>query len=129
MDSTELTIDAYSRADALADGMLIDVSDQAFLVGFKVPVAMSCAAWSQSVEWTEADSQRQGHQDQSGRLWDVLTLCFCAAARTATDELTFSLNCLSRNGKRVPVVMVLKAVIDGGDDGKPVLTIMLPDED
>lgn len=128
MSSDEIAICAYSRAEALVDGMLVDVTDQAVLVGFKVPVAMSRAAWSESVEWTMADSQRQGHQDQSGRLWDVLTLCFAKATKTERNELTFSLHCLSRNGDRKPLLMLLKAVIDGGDDGKPAITIMLPSE-
>lgn len=128
MHSNFLTLEKYGRAEALADGLLVDVTDQARLVGFKVPVAMSCAAWSQAVEWTHADNLRQGHQDQAGRLWDVLTLCFDAARISDTNTLTFRLHCIPRTGERKPVLMVLQAEIAGDDHGMPAVTIRLPGE-
>ena len=43
-------IHSYSRADAIEDGNLVDVSERAehaagYMMGFKVPVAMTAAAW------------------------------------------------------------------------------------
>ena len=128
MNSEELTIEAYTRADALADGILMDVTDQARIVGFKVPVAMSRAAWSMAVEWTAADTQRQIPQEQSSRLWDVLTLCFAAARSTDTHKLTFRLYRIPRSGEPKPALLILKALIDLDDTGKPAVTISLPDE-
>lgn len=46
------------------------VTETAKEAGFRVPVAMTTAAWADTVEWTETDSKRQIEQDQSGRLWD-----------------------------------------------------------
>ncbi|MEU9837100.1 DUF6573 family protein [Streptosporangium sp. NPDC048047] len=49
-------IAAYSRADALADGSLVDVSDAS---PFRWPTALTRAAWEDCVAWTEADTVRK----------------------------------------------------------------------
>ena len=56
-------ISAYTRRQALADGVLVDVSAMAWEAGFKFPVSLSRAAWEHCVAWTDADSARQTHQD------------------------------------------------------------------
>ena len=63
---------AYTRAQALADGVLVDVSETAREAGFRWPVAMTRAGWENCVAWTEDDSRHQVLQDEAGRLWDVL---------------------------------------------------------
>ena len=63
-------IHAYTRADALRDGALIDVSAVAKEAGFKGPVALTAAAWARCV----ADPPDVLCQDEAGRLWDVLTM-------------------------------------------------------
>lgn len=60
---------AYTRAQALADGVLVDVSNAAVEAGFKVPVALTRAAWDDCVEWNDEDTRRQTPQNASGRLW------------------------------------------------------------
>ena len=40
----------YTRADAIADGVLNDVSEIAKEAGIRYPVAMTSAAWSECVE-------------------------------------------------------------------------------
>lgn len=72
-------ISTYSRRQAIEDGMLVDISEMAAEAGFNCPVAITRAAWSDCVKWTEADSNRQTHQDESGRLWDVLWMASLAA--------------------------------------------------
>ena len=42
-------IHRYSRADAIRDGVLIDVSAVAREAGFKYPVALTAAAWAKCV--------------------------------------------------------------------------------
>jgi len=54
-------IHSYTRAEALADGTLIDVSETAREAGFRVPVALTRAAWFDCVAWTAEDSQRVVH--------------------------------------------------------------------
>jgi len=65
-------IHRYTRAQALADGLLVDVTERAKEAGFRVPVAMTAATWSKAVAWSDADSAKQTQQDESGRLWDVV---------------------------------------------------------
>ena len=42
---------AYTRAEAIADGVLIDVTETAKEVGFRLPVALTAAAWADCVAW------------------------------------------------------------------------------
>ena len=67
-------IHRYTRADALRDGVLIDVSATAREAGFKYPVALTAAAWVKCV----AVPSGVLCQDEAGRLWDVLTMLRCA---------------------------------------------------
>ena len=59
-------ISTYSRAQAFEDGVLVDAGEMATEVGFRIPVALTAAVWSDCVVWTDADTERQVHQDQFG---------------------------------------------------------------
>jgi hypothetical protein len=122
----------YTRAQALADGVLIDAGAMAREVGFRWPVAITAEAWADCVAWTDTDSERQTHQDQSGRLWDVLFMA-AHAARTNTkggSELLFELYRVACDGCATEAELTtLKLVMGPGDDGEPVITILLPNED
>jgi len=61
-------ISTYTRAQAIEDGVLIDVSSIAKESGFEWPVSMTAGAWADCVAWSDTDSQTQVYQDQSGRL-------------------------------------------------------------
>lgn len=50
----------------IADGCLIDVSTTAEEAGFRVPVALTVAAWYEAVAWDTG-----GMHSEEGRLWDV----------------------------------------------------------
>ena len=76
-------ISVYTRAQALADGVLIDAGSMTREAGFRWPVAITAGAWADCVAWDDADSERQTHQDQSGRLWDVLFMAAYAARANA----------------------------------------------
>lgn len=122
-------ISTYTRLQAIDDGVLIDVSERAREAGFVFPVAITRAAWADCVEWTEADSKRQTYQDESGRLWDILWVA-SLAARRGGQEIRFQLYRVPRGGRGMrPRMVVLKALCGPGDDGEPVITIMLPSED
>ena len=125
------TVYIYSRAQALDDGVLVDVSGVAKEAGFRVAVAMTSAAWQNTVEWTEADSKRQTQQDESGRLWDVLWMAYLAVRRGNTEaRKSFQLLRVPRGGRGVrPRLTTLQIDIGPGDHGEPVITIMLPHED
>lgn len=123
-------ISTYSRAECIADGFLVDVSLPAAEAGFTVPVAVSHAAWADCIEWRAEDSLRQTHQDQEGRLWDLLSTCFFEAYRKrGHNAMFFELYRIPRNGKATtPDKVQLKALMGPGDSGEPVMTILKPNE-
>ncbi len=133
-DMTELfgeVISTYTRAQAIEDGVLIDVTETGREAGFRWPVALTQAAWMDCVEWTEEDSKRQTHQDLSGRLWDVLWMAY-VAIRTSKDngrECFYQFYRVPRGGRKTKARRVLLKLVTGpGDNGEPVVTIMQPEE-
>jgi hypothetical protein len=60
-------IHSYSRAQAIEDGVLIDVSATAREAGIRWPVALTRAAWERCVSVPPGVAC----QDEAGRLWDV----------------------------------------------------------
>jgi hypothetical protein len=132
MFASEDLISAYTRAEAIEDGVLIDVSKDAREAGWKYPVAMTLAAWEDFVAWSDADTQRkQWPQDQAGRLWDVVFMGRLAArGGDSGGERLFAFYRTPRDGKaRKPVKVLAKLHCGPGDNGEPVITIMLPGED
>lgn len=118
-------IHSYTRAQALSDGVLIDVSDTAKEAGIKFPVALTSAVWGNYV----AVPPGVECQDESGRLWDVLYMFRFAVStsKAATDTIRYRL--LVRNDNCEAREIELKAVCGPGDEGEPIITIMLPEED
>ena len=120
----------YSRADAIADGMLVDVSVMTREAGFRIPVAMTAAAWADCVTWSDSDSKRQTHQDETGRLWDVLWMASRVARRALGELVPFQFYRVPRGGRATrPRLTTLYLHIGPGDAGEPVLTILMPNED
>ncbi len=122
-------IDTYTRAQAIEDGILVDVTETARKAGFSCPVAMTRAAWADCVEWADQDSKRQTYQDESGRLWDVIWMASLAARRGGMEKL-FQFYRVPRGGRGVrPRLAALKMVAGPGDSGELVITILMPGED
>jgi hypothetical protein len=126
-------IQSYSRAQAIEDGILVDVTSTANEAGFKVPVALTRAVSEDCVAWEETDTRRHGvPQDESGRLWDVLWLASLATrkARSGDIQALVELLRVPRHGRgRLPSRVTLVAEIGPGDEGEPVITILWPGED
>ena len=120
-------ISSYSRAQAIEDGVLVDVSATAEEARIKFPVAMTRTAWGKYVEVPEGVNC----QDESGRLWDILWMFRCAAAKFTGDTLLFKLYVRNHNRGRLDRrdLVTFKALCGPGDDAEPVITIMLPEED
>jgi hypothetical protein len=118
-------IHSYSRAQALADGVLIDVSATAREAGFRYPVALTAAAWAKCV----AVPLGVLYQDEAGRLWDVVYLLALAARRTNGAEVPLAVHVRNDNRERTPPLVRLRALCGPGDDGSPCITVMLLNED
>lgn len=121
---------SYSRAEAIADGTLVDVSKIAKEAGIKFPVAISEALQNMIEDKPE-------HEDIEGRTWDVVWMLRCAItgaipARKVGESIIFYeliLNSSSWKPSKVQKMTTLKALVHGGDNLEPVITVMLPDED
>ncbi len=125
----------YTRADGIRDGTLVDVTQTGREAGFKVPVAITAAVQDQCVRWTEEDARRKPrvHQDEDGRLWDVLWMAACRSREIARSDdhaspALFQVIVVPRPGHGRQRLRTLKLVIGPGDAGETVATIMLPDE-
>ena len=116
---------AYTRSQALADGVLVDVSGIAAEAGIRFPVAVTAALWSDYIQVPNDDALHC--QSVEGRLWDTLTLFRTVARNTGGDQLFFRVSYVMAGRKMV--TPVLKAVCGPGDSGEPVITIMKQDED
>src|SRR6266496_2909526 len=134
-------LSSYSRAQAIEDGVLVSLNDPSFTgpasicaeAGIKFPVAMTIAAFAKTV--SELDTPLPPCQDISGRLWDVLSM-FKWAAKHGGSEIRFPvtvINWITVDGERINrtkrETVMLKALCGPGDNGEPVITILLPDED
>ncbi len=133
-------ISIYTREQALEDGVLVDVSELAREAGFKIPVAVTASVWADCIDWPE-DSQQGFGQSIDGRGYDVVIMAYYAIcqARDQTADLLYKLNVIPPDTKGPTITEIddftgaetvtLKINIGGGDNGEPVLTIMLPHED
>jgi hypothetical protein len=118
-------ISSYTRADAIADGILVDVTewasaDKGFHGGFRCPVALTRALWSGKVDVNAMPKARRPHlQDTRGRAHDVLwmaSLALRGAFRRKESAATFRVKFSGRYS-------TLRVVADG--DG---ITIGFPED-
>lgn len=125
-------IDVYSRAQALADGELVELPEAVCQeAGFRFPVAVTRSVWESCIHWPESET---GMQDEAGRLWDVLWMARCAGlSARASDRTEFQLHVVPRGGDAsddgLPPLVTLVLHIGPGDTAEPVITIMQPGED
>lgn len=113
----------YTRAQAIADGVLVDVSELAREAGFAWPLAVTAEVWG----LVQAIPEAHRHEDATGRLWDVLMVAWANVRYGKGDgqELRFGVILHHEGGDRLE----LKLVAGPGDEGEPVLTLMLPEQD
>ena len=121
-------ISRYTRAQGIADGVLVDVTNAPGgpkEARITVPVAMTAAAYATCVALTPA--AKRACNDLTGRMWDVSWMLSLAMRRpVAGDTLTFQVMCVTTSTR--PSKVTLKAQIHGGDHGEPVLTVRLANE-
>src|SRR3954451_8782369 len=99
-------ISSYTRAQAIADGVLVDVTEAAKEAGFRIPVALTAAAWAEYV----AVPAGVECQDEAGRLWDIVWMCRHGISRGSRDrsEILFQLHVRNDNRAGEPPLVSLK---------------------
>ena len=110
---------SYTRADAIRDGLLVDITERAKRAGIRYPTACTAGVWSLIDCLSESDTDTLAGVVADVRVAEVLR-AMLAAIRTArgTDRVEFE-----ALGER------LYAVCGPGDTSAPVITIMREGED
>ncbi|MCY4547688.1 MAG: hypothetical protein OXC28_04915 [Defluviicoccus sp.] len=125
-------LSAYPRAQAIEDGVLVDVSETAREAGFNIPVAVTRTVWSRLIALPDG---YRGFQDERGRLWDVLWMARHYALRASQhDRVTMCVLVRDirkdlRDSHRPPRKHCPIVAIGAGDEGEPTITIMFPEDD
>ena len=114
-------IDVYTRAQAIKDGCLVDLTEWAKEARFKYPVAVTSAVYALL---EPSEHCRNLGQSEKGRAMDMFNMMHLAimAKQGPTDLVFFNV----KFGKHVHR---FKSLCHPGDEGEPVITIMLPEED
>ena len=124
---------SYTRAQAVADGVQVEVTKTAQEAGIRFPVFLTRTVYDAYV--TVPEGVNNGpcgtHQDEAGRLWDIVWMLRFAIQRTSrgVQRLPFAL--YVRNDTRA--AKLVKLIATAGpldiDDPSPAITVMMPDED
>lgn len=113
---------SYTRAQAIADGVLIDVTPTALEAGFRFPVAVTAALMAA----VETIPQQYSHEDIEARLWDVLWMASLAArrAKPGCSRIAFEVILHIEGTRRKYQALILD--IGPGDTPELVITIGFP---
>lgn len=125
-------ISRYTRAEAIEDGVLVDLSGSGYCrmvqdAGICLPLAITTAAWYQVVAVPEGASGC----DEKERLWDLLWLMRIRmkSSSPGCSRVVVKLSCVTPESPTAPVDSLVQVVVGPGDEGEPVLTIILMYED
>lgn len=110
---------SYSRAQAIADGVLVDLSQlDPIRRAFKYPVACTDTVWG-IIE----TATKEVHQDLNGIAHDIATMAYLTIRLNAgVDTVRFKVSIAGKTH-------ALKLHIGPGDTAEPVMTLMFPNED
>jgi hypothetical protein len=112
-------ISRYTRAMAIEDGVLVEVPPSfREEYGIRFSLALTRSVWD---EYLVVPDGLVG-QDVNGRLADLLLMYRLAARHLQASRLTFQLHVKNTNTETLGSLITLKAVIDGGDDGRGAIT-------
>jgi hypothetical protein len=118
---------AYTRKQAVADGVQVDVTKTAQEAGIKFPMFLTRTVWEAYVTVPEGVTG----QDEAGRLWDIvwMTRFGIIRARPGVDRIPVAM--YVRNDNRAARLVKLIATCSALDisDPQPAITVMMPDED
>jgi hypothetical protein len=115
----------YTRFQALQDGVLVDLNQYIPVKesGYRYPVACTAAVFA-IIE--RAVNSKEHHNDYSGVVWDILWMSRISPLKKWETGRLFQ---VIIKGDERRTIYNFKIEVGTGDDGEPVLTIMLPEED
>ena len=119
---------SYTRAQAVADGVQVEVTKTANEAGIKFPVFLTRTVFDAYV----AIPPGVTCQDEAGRLWDIVWMLRFAILRSrpGTDRIPVALYVRQSNTERPRLIKLIATCgpLDL-DDPQPAITVMMPDED
>lgn len=112
---------SYTRAQAIEDGVLDDVSEMAKEAGLKFPVALTNSVTTDLMDIPESKS----YQSFDGRLWDLLQMLIWQIRREkgSCSTIRFSM-ILDRKSDPKSRTVAYKAVCGPDDNMNPCITVM-----
>ena len=125
--SSEDIIHQYTRAEALADGVQVDVTETAREAGIRFPVFLTRSVYD---AYVTVPVGVHG-QDKAGRLWDLVWMLRCAivSGHPGISDLRFTVYVRNNNRAARPVRLIATCGPLDVDDHQPAITVMLPGED
>ena len=118
---------AYTRAQAVADGVQVEVSKVAAEAGIRFPVFLTRTVYDAFVTVPPGVTA----QDEAGRLWDVvwMTRFGILRVRPGVDRVPVALYVRNDNHRAKLVKLIAQCGPLDMDDPQPSITVMMPDED
>ena len=121
---------SYTRAQAVADGVQVEVTKTAQEAGIKFPVFLTRTVFDAYVAVPGGRAQAPG-QDEAGRLWDIVWMLRFGILRSRPGCDRIPVAFYVRNDNRA--ARLVKLIATCGpldiDDPQPAITVMMPDED
>ena len=116
----------YTRSQAVADGLQIDVTKTAQEAGIRFPVFLTRSVYDLYVTVPPGVTG----QDVAGRLWDIVWMLRVAiqVARTGIKRIPVTLYVRDNHGLRLVRLTATCGPLDL-DDPQHAITVMLPEED
>ena len=118
---------SYTRAQAVADGVQVEVTKTAQEAGIRFPVFLTRTVFDAYV----AVPPDVSGQDEAGRLWDVVWMTRFAIlrAKPGVDRIPVALYVRNDNHAAKLVKLIATCGPLDIDDPQPAITVMMPDED
>ena len=118
---------SYTRAQAVADGVQVEVSKIAQEAGIRFPMFLTRSVYDAYVTVPPGVTA----QDEAGRLWDIVWMTRFAIlrARPGVDRIPVALYVRNDNHRAKLVKLIATCGPLDIDDPQPAVTLQLPDED
>lgn len=131
----ETPLARVTRARLIEDGALVEMpATDLSRIGLGYPVAVTRTLHELAIRWPEGHRPGRG-ESEAARRWDVLSMLrFCLQAQRRNMEgkpfpltVWYLMKAVPQTGG-VARRIVVRVVIDRGDDGKPCITLAERDE-